>query len=186
MTETVIREATASDVPGIRRVAERGWNAAYRDILTREAIDAALAEWYDPDSVRAFVEQEDAAYFVAEREVGADAGGATDAGHDGSATPTIVGYAGGGPGTEDGVARLGAIYVDPDFWGRGIGTALLDAFEEFCRERGCEVVEFEVLAGNEVGASFYRKHGYEPVEEREAEVFGDTVRERIFRGRITG
>lgn len=164
MTDVAIREATAGDVPAIRRVAERGWNAAYGDIVSQATIDAAMDEWYAPDSTRAAIEREDVTYLVAERD------------------RTVLGYVSGGPGDETTVAHLGAIYVDPDHWGAGIGTALLSAFESACRERGYDGVRFEVLAENDVGTSFYRSHGFAVVEERTTDLFGESVRERVFAG----
>ncbi|MFC6826368.1 GNAT family N-acetyltransferase [Halopelagius fulvigenes] len=181
MTEVTVRDATADDVPAVRRIARRGWNTAYGDILSRETIDAAMAKWYAPDATRAFVEGGDAAYFVAELE--ADASGRTPADR-GTDPVGVVGFAAGGPGETEGVATLSAIYVEPDYWGEGVGTALLARIEEFCRQEDCETLEMRVLAENRVGRSFYRSRGYEAVEEREAEVLGETVRECLLRGRI--
>jgi GNAT superfamily N-acetyltransferase len=162
--DTVVRPANVADVPGIHGVAQRGWQAAYSDILDAETIDTALGEWYDPAETREAIERGAVGYFVATR--------------DGD----VVGYVSGGPADDPGLARLGAIYVEPDRWGEGIGGALLDAFEEFCRDCDCERLEFRVLAGNTVGRSFYRGRGYEPVDERQTEIFGETVRELTFRG----
>lgn len=166
MTGVTVRAAVPADVPAILGIAERGWNAAYGDFLPQETIDAAMVEWYKPKTTREQIEHDDIAYFVAER------------------NGDILGYASGGPSGEDTIATLGAIYVDPDYWGNGIGTVLLDEFEEFCRQRGYDAIQFQVLAKNEVGLSFYRKHGYEVIDERDTELFGETVREREFRGQI--
>lgn len=75
-----------------------------------------MSEWYGREDTRKHVESDSIAYVVAEE------GG------------EVVGYVSGGPGDEEGVATLGAIYVDPDHWNEGIGTALLSAFEGFCRQ----------------------------------------------------
>lgn len=166
MADVTVRDATPGDVPAIRRIAERGWSATYGDILARETIDAAMAKWYSPEATREFVEREDAAYLVAER--------------DGE----VVGYATGGLGDEESVATLNAIYADPEHWGEGIGTALLNRFERFCREEGYDALEIRVLSENGVGQSFYRTRAYELVEERETELFDETVGECLFRGRI--
>lgn len=166
MVECTVREATAEDVSAIQRVAERGWNATYGDILSQETIDAAMGEWYDAASTKGLIEREEVAYFVAE--------------HDGD----LVGYVSGGPSGETGVATLGAIYVDPDYWNEGIGTALLETFETVCRQQGYEELQVNVLAENHVGRSFYRKHGYEVVEERETDLLGEVAAECVFRGRI--
>jgi ribosomal protein S18 acetylase RimI-like enzyme len=121
-----------------------------------------MADWYDPDATRELVRREDVAYFVAER------GG------------EVVGYVSGGPSDDGDVALLGAIYVDPEHWGCGAGSALLDAFEGFCRREGYDSIVLRVLAENEVGTSFYEARGYTTVEERETELFGESTRERVY------
>lgn len=166
MTGTEIRAARPEDARDIVAVAERGWNAAYADILSGETITAALDEWYDPASIRDAIERDDVGYFVAD-----DAGG-------------IVGFASVGPGARENSATLGAIYVDPDEWRSGFGTELLAEVESFCRRREYDLMEFRVLAENDVGLSFYRNHGYEPVDEDVTDLFGESVREHVFRGRI--
>lgn len=166
MAELTIRTAVADDVPTILRIAERGWKTAYGDFLSQQTIDTAMAEWYDPNTTREQIECEDVAYFVAEQH------------------GNILGYASGSPSSEKTIATLGAIYVDPEYWGNGVGTALLEEFEDFCRQRGCDTIQFQVLTENDVGTSFYRKHGYEVVEVRATELFGETVREYEFHGQL--
>lgn len=165
MADVTVREATVDDVSGIHRVAERGWNAAYDDLLSEDAIDAALTEWYDPEATREMVRRDDVASFVADED-------------------GVAGYVSGGSAGEPGVATLGAIYVDPGRWDEGVGSSLLSRFEAWCLERDLGVVECEVLAGNDLGTSFYRARGYEAVEARESELFGDAVEELRFRRRV--
>lgn len=163
MDSVSVRQARPDDVGAIVELAGRAWRAAYGDILRAETIDAALAEWYTPEGTREAIESEQVGYFVA-------------------TAGEILGYLSGH--ASEPTARLGAIYVDPDRWGTGIGTRLLDQFEQYCRDRGCERIEFEVLADNDRGQSFYRARGYRPVETQEVELFGETVREKLFRGSI--
>lgn len=164
MTEVSVRPAVLGDISAILRIAERGWNAAYGDFLSQETIDSAMTEWYDPDTTREQIEHDDIAYFVAEK------------------NGSILGYTSGGPSGDETSATLGAIYVDPDYWGNGIGTILLEAFEEFCRQQGYDTIQFQVLVKNDIGASFYQKHGYDVIDERQVNLFGETVREYEFRG----
>ena len=165
MSEPVVRETETGDVPAVRRIARAGWEAAYGDVLDAATIDAAVSEWYAPGTIRESIEREEVVHRVAECEC----------------EENVIGYVSGGPDTGE-VAVLGAIYVDPDRWGEGVGTALLSAFEAACRERGCSELRFRVLADNEVGVSFYRARGYEAVEESEVELFGERVSELTFRG----
>jgi ribosomal protein S18 acetylase RimI-like enzyme len=158
-----VREATASDADAIVALAERAWRATYGEILRAGTIDAAMDAWYDPGRTREAIDRDDVAYYVAE-----------DA--------DVVGYV--SASGEKSTARLGAIYVDPRRWREGIGSALFDRFEEWCRTRGYERVEFEVLAENDVGGSFYQDRGFEVVETRDVDLFGETVRERVFAGAV--
>lgn len=162
MSDDTVREAVPADVSGIGRVAERGWRAAYGDLLESATIDAAMAEWYDADRLAERVEDGETAYFVAVSE------------------GNVVGFVTGGPDETESVGFLGALYVDPEHWHEGIGSALLGTFEQWCRDRGFERIRFGVLAGNDVGQSFYRTHGYERVDEREGDLFGETMTEVVF------
>lgn len=163
MTDYTVRDARPDDVPAIQRVADRAWRAAYGDFLTESTIDAAMAEWYDADDLQARIEHEGTCYAVAVSD-----------GH-------VVGFVTGGPAeSDDEVAFLGAIYVDPDAWREGIGSALLGTFETFCRNRAFGRIRFGVLSENESGQSFYRKHGYEAVDDREGDLFGESITEVVF------
>ncbi|WP_435362113.1 GNAT family N-acetyltransferase [Haloarchaeobius sp. DFWS5] len=166
MTDVVIRNAVPGDTAEILAVQERGWNAAYGDFLEQQTIERAMVAWGDPETTKIAVARDEGAYFVAELD------------------DEIVGYLSGTKADEDGVSILDAIYVDPDHWGDGVGTALLEAFESTCVEWGRPVLEFHVLAENDVGRSFYRKHGYNVTETRESGLFGQTVTEFVFRGQI--
>jgi ribosomal protein S18 acetylase RimI-like enzyme len=167
VTDTTVRDATADDVPGIRRVARRAWTTTYEGHLSTETIETALREWYGAAELRRLLGRDDVEYLVAERD------------------SRVVGYIGGGPVDDaDATASLGAIYVDPDDWGRGIGTALLARFSDRCRAREVETIRVRVLAANAIGRSFYEKRGFEPVETVDAELFGESVRERVYRRRI--
>ena len=168
MSQYTVRAADPGDAPAIGRIAERTWQAAYGDSLSTESIERAMANWYDEAGTRRSITQEDIGYFVAERE------------------ETIIGYVSGSGDDDADRGLLGAIYVRPDWWNEGVGTALLDAFEEFCLDHGYRELQFHVLAANDTGKSFYRKHGYESVETEQTELFGEEVSQHVFRGPIEG
>ncbi len=160
MVDVTVREATPSDVEAIHAIAERSWRAAY-GFLPADVIDAAMDAWYDPEDTRAAIEREDVIYLVA-------------------VADGVIGYLSGGPSDEEGRAYLAAIYVDPSAWGDGAGTALLEAFDARCAERGYERMGLTVLAQNEVGISFYKSRDFEFVEEREGTLFGENILEREY------
>ena len=58
------------------------------------------------------------------------------------------------------VAHMGT-YVRADHRGRGIGRKLAEATMAFAREQGYEKVVIYVMAGNELGLTYYRRLGFE-------------------------
>lgn len=162
MTDVDVRPATPADAEGVRRVAERGWRAAYDGVLADDTIETALDAWYDLSALRRSL-RDDVAAFVA-----ADDG--------------TVGYARGG--VEGDVATLGALYVDPERWQEGVGTALCDAFEARARDAGCAAVRLVVLADNDGGRAFYAARGYERVARRTTDLFGERAAELVLRKRL--
>ena len=64
-------------------------------------------------------------------------------------------------------SEVGAIFVDPEHHGRGIGRALMDKARELRGE-----LEVEVFKENAIGRAFYDKYGFEPVEEKVHEETG--------------
>jgi RimJ/RimL family protein N-acetyltransferase len=116
--------------------------------------------------------------------------------HEGLTQPeawTVVAEAGGaligvarfGPARTDriggdpirGRAHLGALFVDPEWWGTGVAQALLgDAIREM-RERGFDSVRLLVPEGHERARRLYVRHGFEPVGPWPENLFGLRVAE---------
>ena len=53
-----------------------------------------------------------------------------------------------------------AITVLRDYWGRGVGTGLMERMLAFARESGAELVSLEVRSDNERAKALYRKFGF--------------------------
>jgi ribosomal protein S18 acetylase RimI-like enzyme len=141
-------------VSGIRRVAAAAWWATYGDSLPETAIDGALGEWYGEATVERAVQDDEVVYVVA------DADG-------------IVGYAGAtGDGAGPDTACLASVYVTPERWDEGVGTALLRAVAERLRARGFERLRATVLAENDIGRAFYDRRGFDPVDSHEERIGG--------------
>lgn len=51
--------------------------------------------------------------------------------------------------------------VGKDYWGLGIGGKLMESCLGWCRERGCEQVELDVVAGNQRAIQMYKSFGFE-------------------------
>jgi ribosomal protein S18 acetylase RimI-like enzyme len=165
VSEHTLREAEPADVSGIQRVARAGWHAAYDDAMGPGTVDDCIDDWYDRETVAGAITDDDIDYLVATVE------------------DRVVGYASVGPTEDDRpetVAGLYSIYVHPDRWGAGIGTALLECCTQRLRERGFERLCLRVIANNEVGISFYRSHGFEKTGEETVELKGQSVDEHEF------
>lgn len=67
-----------------------------------------------------------------------------------------------------------AIAIDQEYWGLGLGTALLEALLGQARRCGYEQAELEVIAGNERALRLYRRLGFELYGERPRAIrYGD-------------
>ncbi len=68
-----------------------------------------------------------------------------------------------------GAGELYAIYVHPDWWGRGAGRMLIEEARRHLIDRGFEEAVLWVLAGNARAESFYRIDAWRPDGERRLE-----------------
>ena len=153
-----VREATAADVEAIRAVAEDAWYAALGGALDPAEIAGALETYYDPEVVTAGIESDAIAFYVA------------------SVDGAVCGFTSAERTWADEV-ELHTIYVHPDRWGEGIGSALLDRAETWARGEGVDRVACGVLAGNAVGIGFLEAVGFERGRATEAEIVGATYEE---------
>jgi len=167
-----IRPATPDDATAVAAVGRETWHDTYDGIMGREAVETRVAEWYDPETVRGYFEDEAFRAYVAETADG------------------VVGYAysrsgqadeAGGSGTD--VWHLPAVYVRPDVQGAGIGASLVERVEGDARDAAAAVVRLVVLAANEQARGFYEGLGYERVDERDESTVPGTT-ELVYEKRL--
>ncbi|SDR35688.1 GNAT family N-acetyltransferase [Natronobacterium texcoconense] len=160
----VVREATTDDVWAIHKTARESWHAAYDDALGPETVDEIVDDWYALGDLESAIddasERDDAQFLVATADDESRVDGACD------------GFAHVVPWPEDGdVAYLVRLYVRPDRWGEGIGTALLERLEADL-EDAFDRVRLAVLATNDVGISFYESTGFDRMGARKTDLPG--------------
>lgn len=80
----------------------------------------------------------------------------------------IVGYAVFRKKNEETV-WISSLYIDPEKQGSGYGTKLLETVEKFAEENNCKVVALETHRDAVWALNFYKKNGYEIVNEKMAE-----------------
>lgn len=152
-SDVSIHKATEGDVESIHRVAERSWREAYDGILADETIDRILETGYAAGGIEDAIATSDTLLFVAR----ADGG--------------IRGYASTESTSITNVGNFG-IYIDPDYWGDGIGTQLLERGAAELRDSGRTRLRDFVLQENAVGNAFYDEH-FEHVGEESVEIGGE-------------
>jgi GNAT superfamily N-acetyltransferase len=149
-----VRDATVADARTIATVHVRSWQAGYRGIVDDGVLDGLSIDrreraWQERltapgDASRTLVAERDGAVI----------------GFCGLATPSRDADA--APAT----AEIAAIYVDPEAWRAGIGTALLDAALDGLARDGWTDVTLWVLEQNARGRAFYERSGFAPDGER--------------------
>ena len=164
-----VRRATPAEASAVRGIARESWHAAYDRILGPDRVDEYVDDWYAIDgleeSIRGATARDDATFLVAE----------SDSRGDGR----IRGFAHASADPDaDAVADLHRLYVRPDAWGEGAGTALLERVETALAPV-CDRLRLTVLADNEVGISFYESAGFERLETRPSDV-GTDLEECIY------
>jgi GNAT superfamily N-acetyltransferase len=141
----LLRRAVVGDELAVAEVHVGSWQAAYRGLL--------------PESYLArldLVERAKRYTFAAD---GSDSPLTTVA----VADATICGFTTVGPARDadaEGVGELYAIYVDPSWWGRGVGRALIGEARRLLVQRGHTEAVLWVLAGNSRAEGFYRGDGW--------------------------
>jgi ribosomal protein S18 acetylase RimI-like enzyme len=143
VVELAVRVALDGDLYGAAVARVASWRAAYTGLVPQDFLDAM-----DPDAIAAAWRESIAAgrsrlYVVA-------------------AGDLIAGYAGVGPAREGpaDTGELYALFVHPDWWGKGAGKLLTDAAIEDLRARGCREVWLWVLEANARARTFYRRYGF--------------------------
>lgn len=174
MSGVRVRRAVESDARGIALVHVRSWRVAYRGILPDEVLDGLSVDQRERGWRDRLAERDGRAFTLVPDADGAVAGFCTVAtpSRDKDAAPRV--------------AEIEAIYVVPDAWRGGIGTALLDAALEELRARGYQEATLWVLAENERARAFYAACGFEPDgAEKQLEGIGAGVTEVRLRARLT-
>ena len=183
MASIRVRPARSADIEGIYRVTYASWNAAYAGILPDEFLESMPSPSEGvPDDQRERLETCVDGERMTEL-VAVDDG---ESEGEGEGTGDVVGFAefvwapehtGAFVGEDE--AGLRALYLDPDYQRRGIGTRLLERGLGALPKR-LSRLKVGVLAVNDDARRFYEANGFERVGSTTFETDGDSHPERIY------
>lgn len=150
-----IRQASIEDAPQIAKVHVESWQTGYAGIIDQDQLDALNVvqrqeRWVkslQPDNYQG------SKMFLA---------------FEGA---RLAGFSRAGPARSDkteaitpGVAELYCIYVDPAYFGLGVGKALFNVCADFVQGQGYHSMFVKVLIDNKRGRNFYQRMGAIPVQ----------------------
>lgn len=138
-----IRKMHHEDTEQVQGVAKTSWNATYEGIIPLEVQEKFLKSAYNAERMKQRLER--SFIFVAE--------------FNGS----VVGFANFSPVKDDGKVELGAIYLYPEYQGKGIGSALLQ--QGIKDLEGIKEIYINVEKDNKIGKAFYDAKGFKVIKE---------------------
>jgi GNAT superfamily N-acetyltransferase len=164
----LLRPAEPADAMDVARVHVRAWQVAYRNLLPDGYLDGLKPE----DRARRYTfggaDPREPMTTVAVDEHGTIRGFVTTCA---ARDADVPGY-----------GELAAIHVDPDWWGRGVGIALLASARTSLLDSGFRRAILWVLVGNVRAERFYAKDGWAPDgTQRTDTVWGVQVNDQRYR-----
>jgi ribosomal protein S18 acetylase RimI-like enzyme len=160
-----LREATTHDAPGIARVQVDTWRSTYRGIVADDYLDDMSYDRQADLFRKDILEKKDERFLLAET-----AGG------------EIVGFAIAGPerlGNPHFRGEVYALYVRPEYQGRGIGRRLFFEAVRGLRRQGIDSLLLWVFPENPATA-FYASLGGRPILTQQFELGGKQMNETAF------
>lgn len=142
----VIREWTQGDLAAVRDITWETWVATYASFIPMEDLRGYLDEHYSIEALAKLKMSTFRGLLAIVDDVPA-------------------GYAKVKYNEQDKRCYLSSLYILPSFQGRGIGGKLLTDGEEFARTFGVKDIWLGVMVQNTAALAWYRKLGFEFVEE---------------------
>ena len=152
----VIRTATESDIPTLRRLADRIWKACYPGMISRAQIDFMLRWMYSEEQLR-----EDLAQGVRLELVEVDG--------------VPVGYLATEADGPSGALHLHKLYLIPERHGRGEGRWMLDHVLDRARAGGFREILLRVNKANVRALRAYERAGFRTAETVTVDIGGGFV-----------
>ncbi len=163
-----IRRAQVSDAAVLGEILSLSWQAAYKGIVPEGILERLNPESRAEVFVSLFAEGNGEISLALE---------------DGQAAGFVMTGKCRDEDAGDTCGEVWSVYLKPEYWRKGIGTALLSHGMEQLKEQGYTKAVLWVIEGNSSAAAFYEKNGFKPDGTRRAIEIGKTLYEvRYIRG----
>ncbi len=166
MSSLVIRPCTEEDIPAVQRITWDTWLDAYASFVPVEDLRAYYDEHYSTRKLQDFLKGESSGGLIAECD----------------GVPAA--YARTSFNKDEGRFYVQSLYVLPAYQGHGLGTKLLAASEERALVFKVDAVWLGVMVQNVRTVEWYRKIGFQFVEEAPFTMAKTTVNHLIGYRRI--
>ncbi len=143
----LIRPWTIQDLPHIQDITWQTWLATYSSFIPTEDLKSYFDEHYSVEALTELFNQEEVDGFVAEL------------------NNRLVGYEKNKFSSEETRYYVSSVYVLPECQGMGLGGRLLVLAERKALEYGLDRIWLGVMTQNTSALKWYRKKGFEFVEE---------------------
>lgn len=169
--DRTVRRATEDDLSGIQCAIANSWQQGYDGLIDEETLTELTdspTEFYPEERFLEKLRDDELLFLVA----------LTDDGVAG-----IINFCWGEDNTQEFVEQDGfqirSLYLDPQFWRNGFGTALFETgLEESSPRVGKLFVE--VLSANERGCAFYESVGFNHYSGRTITLYGETFETELY------
>ncbi len=173
---TTIRKATTDDIPAIAGLHIEGWKAAYGGIVDQTYLDTldlgmrikSWGEWMAAGESDTYLAEE-----------GGRVAGFVTIGRTKTAPP------GSSPIRPSHSGEIYALYLHPDFWRKGLGTALIKHAARELKEKKHSAICLWVLDANARAKGFYEKMGGQKLGGKMIEIGPSSLKEICYGWRDT-
>jgi len=140
------KKATAEDIPLIRELAEKSWNSAYKNILSKEQIFYMLQEMYSEEEISRQLQNSNYVYYLI------------------SVGNENAGFIGFEYQYEEKTTKLHRIYLLEEFKGKGLGKKALQFLKLQVQQNGDTRIILNVNKSNPA-IEIYESQGFKIYEE---------------------
>ena len=136
-------KATDRDADAISAMAREIWESIYPEIISQDQIDYMLDWMYAPEKIRSELQAGFVYHFMEWQS-------------------NRIGYL--EYSREEDHTFLHKIYLQPDYHGKGVGSAALQWLIKLCEKTNCPAVRLRVNKANEAAKRAYERNGFKIID----------------------